>query len=191
MIALEIAASLLLSLQAQDKAKRQTQATQEFIDLSRLELEGRAAFLIFSGDFDADPEAGGGLMARAPLPWFSRLLGMAKDDVGLFVDLTASTVSRDFDPEPEDPDGSVFLATIGLDYSFVRNATWVVRGLIGIQYSDFGDVTGLDSGTGLLVGAAASISLGKGFWLSYTPEMSFGDSGDWIFINNLGLAIDF
>src|SRR5262245_59737747 len=68
-----------------------------FLDFDRFEAALRGGTVIFSGDFKSDPKPCVSLMGRAPMPWVSRgLLGLKKDDVGLYAELGFSSINRDF-----------------------------------------------------------------------------------------------
>lgn len=163
-----------------------------FVDFDRLEIGLRGSILVFSDDFEADPEAGGGVYLRAPMPWISRdLLGLSEDDVGIFADLTMSVIDRDLTPEPKNPDDTLFFAGAGLDYTIVEDDTFLLRVQISFQYVNFGGVTDLDDGFAFRPGVLAGLRLAD--WLSVTvnPEVGFSDAGARIIFGHAGLIIRF
>ena len=81
--------------------------------------------------------------------------------------------------------------TLGLDYSFVRDSTWILVGRTGLLYSYYGGVADLNSGVGFMVGAAAGIQISGRLGLTYSPEILFGDRGSLVFLNTLGVLIQF
>jgi hypothetical protein len=147
--------------------------------------------VVFSGDFEADPEFSAGITGRAALPWFSKtLLGMEdRAAFGLFVDLTVSAISRDI-PVLEEPDGTLIFFTIGLDYSVYRDETFVVRPQMGLQFGHFGGVTDLDNGLAFVLGVEGGVTFAEGFRAVFIPQLAIGD-GDTVFFLNLGVVYSF
>ena len=162
------------------------------VDFDRFEIYPRIFVLVFSSDFEADPAFGAGLSARAPTPWFSRdLLGLEEDSFGVFAEVAVSGIDRDTDPELEDPDGTLFFATLGMDYTFIRDETFMAGAQLGLQYGYFGGVTDLENGVALLLGLTGGLNLGEGFWIGCTPQLAIADEGDFIFHGSVGLVIEF
>ena len=197
-----IVASLAVSARAQaDDGAAQalplTMSLQEakggadFIDLGALEVGITGGILAFSSDFESDPKFGGGLTLRAPLPWFSRdVLGFDLDAMGLFAQVIISSIDRDFDQPLADPKGTAVYATLGLDYTFLKEEGFRLQGQLGLQYASFGSVTDTDNGVGLLLGVAGSYEVSQGMWITLNPQVSFG-GGDMIFFGLLGMEISF
>lgn len=169
----------------------QEAAGTPFLDFDRLEATPRLGLVFFSDDFEADPEFAAGVQLRAPLPWLSRdVFGLESDDFGLFVDFTVSSIERDIDIL-EDPDGTLFFASLGFDFTFARDDTWLGQAQLGIQFGDFGGVTDLDDGVALLVGAVGGVQFSEGLWATVTPQVGFGDSGDRVYFLQFGVQILF
>ena len=169
----------------------QEAAGTEFIDLNRTEFEGHLGVLAFAADYESSAKFGGGVLVRAPLPWFSRdVLGFERDAVGAFLDLTISSIDRDIDLLDK-KSGTLMFVTLGLDYAFYADESFRAEVQLGIQYGYFGGVTDLQNGFAPLVGLAARLSLGSGVGLTFNPQVGFGDSGDTIYFINLGVQIDF
>lgn len=146
--------------------------------------------VLYSGNFESDPQACGSLAARAPLPWVSRgLLGLSEDKFGLFLGAGFTSVDRDFEVI-EEPDGSVMFFSGGLDYTLMNGDAFRLMGKVGFQYDSFGSVSELDSGFAFLAGASASIQISDGISFGYTPEFALG-AGDWLMFNQVGVGIDF
>jgi len=126
------------------------------------------------------------------MPWFSRdLLGLEEDDFGIFAGITVSGIDRDTDPELEDPSGTLVFACLGMDYTFLKDETFLLRGQVGLEYGYFGGVTDLDDGVAALFGAVFGVNLGGGIWVSYSPQLAVADAGNLIFFNSLGVVIEF
>jgi hypothetical protein len=162
-----------------------------FIDFHRTELEPHLGVLAFASDYESSAKFGGGVLVRAPLPWFSRdVLGFERDAVGAFLDLTISSIVRDIDLLDQ-KSGTLMFVTLGLDYAFYSDENFRAQLQLGVQYGYFGGVTDLHNGIAPLVGLAARLALGPGIGLTFNPQAGFGDSGDTIYFINLGVQIDF
>lgn len=163
----------------------------DFIDFGKIEAGVWAGIVGSSGDYESDPQFGAGLVVRAPLPWLSRyVLDMAADDIGLFAAVAFTSLDRELDPEPENPDGSVVMLALGLDYTFVRSDGWLLTAQAGVQYLTFGDIFEAENGFGFLGGFTAGIELFNGFWLTVNPQLWLG-GGDYFFALGAGLLISF
>lgn len=164
----------------------------EFIDLGRLELGFAVGVTFFSSDFEADPSFLGGISFRAPLPWLSReVVGLDEDAFGLFANLRFTSVDRDFEPELEDGHGMVILADAGLDYTLYRDEDFRILAQAGLQYGYFGGVTGLEDGFAALLGLSGSARVAEDFWIALTPQISLGDSGDFLVLLQAEASIRF
>jgi hypothetical protein len=165
---------------------------EPLLDFGRLELAPRLTLMVPSEDFEADPIFGGGLSVRVPSPWLSRgLLGLESDDFGAFVEIDAARIERDTEPELEDPNGALFFVTLGLDYTILRDDTFLLMGQAGLQYGHFGGVTDLDNGISVLLGGVGGIQLTEGLWVTASPQIALADAGDFIFFAHLGVQISF
>ncbi|HEX7902094.1 MAG TPA: hypothetical protein VF950_30320 [Planctomycetota bacterium] len=161
------------------------------IDLRRLEVDLLAGAMVYSGDFESDPQALGLVYLRAPLPWLSRyVLGFECDVLGAFAQAGAGSIDRDLEPLPDQPDGTVGLAAVGMEASLVPEDAWRLRIQGGLDYVHFGDVDGVDSGAGLLLGINAGAALSDRVWISLLPQAHFGGE-DAIFTLSAGLSIRF
>lgn len=164
----------------------------EFIDLGRMELGFAAGVTFFSPDFEADPSFLGGISFRAPLPWLSReIFDLDEDAFGLFANLRFTSVDRDFEPGPEDDHGMVILADAGLDYVLYRDEDFRILAQAGLQYGYFGGVTGLEDGFAALLGLPGSVRVAEDFWIALTPQISMGDSGDFLVLLQAEVSIRF
>lgn len=163
----------------------------DFIDLGALEVGISGGIIAYSSDFESDPKFGGGVTVRAPLPWLSRdVLGFGRDAMGVFAQVIISSIDREFDQPLADPNGTAVYASLGLDYTFLREGSFRLLGQVGVQYASFGSVTDTDNGVGLLLGVAAGFEVGEGLWISLNPQVSFG-GGDMIFFGLVGFQVSF
>jgi hypothetical protein len=78
-----------------------------------------------------------------------------------------------------------------VDFSFLRDPTWILVGRAGVVYAYYGGVADLNSGIGPLVGATLGYQLSGKLAVTYSPEMIFGDTGSHVFLNTVGLLIQF
>jgi hypothetical protein len=162
-----------------------------FLDLDWLELTPAVGIAVFSSKYEADPSAALTLGAHAPLPWLSPSGDDTGEYFGLFAEVAFTTIDRNLSPTVEDRRGMATFTSIGLDYSFLRDSTWIVVGRVGALYAYYGGIADLSSGFGFMVGASAGLQISGKMGLTFTPEVLFGDSGSLIFVNTLGLSIQF
>ena len=160
-----------------------------FVDLDWLEVGVRGGMAFFSEDFEADPSPSLALQARAPMPWLSPSSNPEAELFGLFVQLSAAKIERDL--RLQDPSGTALFVTAGVDYTFIRDGTWLLMAHAGPQYVSYGGVSGLNDGFGLLAGLRGGVDLGRGFSLSGGPEAAFGNAGDRVLFAYVGFLLDF
>jgi hypothetical protein len=161
------------------------------VDFDWLELSPSAGFVVYSSKYRADPEAGLEIRAHVPMPWLSP----ADDPIGEYFGLYASAgfapIDRELSPTVSRRRGLTSYYSLGLDYSFLRDESWILLGRAGIAYAYYGGVADLKSGFGPTVGLSAGYHLSGKLALTYNPELIFGDSGSLVFFNTLGLLIQF
>ena len=177
--------------QAQPKPQGQETSGSEFLDLHRAELGVHVGVLAFASDYESSAQFGGGVLLRAPMPWFSRdVCGMEKDNFGLFLDLTVASIKRDIDIL-EKKSGTLLFVALGMDCNFYEDETFRFQAQLAIQYGYFGGVTDLHNGFAPLIGLAGRINVDKGIGITFNPQFGLGDSGDFVFFLNVGAQIDF
>lgn len=159
------------------------------LDLEWAEVGLRAGLAVFSRDFEADPAPSLSLHARAPMPWLSPRSRPNAELFGAFVQLGAATIERDL--RVEDPEGTAFFLAVGVDFTFVRDGTWLLMAHAGPQYASYGGVSGLDDGLGLLAGVRGGLELGRGVSITGGPEVALGGGGDRVVFAYVGVLIDF
>jgi len=143
----------------------------------------------FSSEFEADPEFAAGVSVRFALPWFSKtVVSLDEASIGMFIDFTFSSISRDI-PTLKEQDGTLIFFTVGLDFDAYKDETWVIRPQLGLQYGNFGGVTDLDNGIALLLGVEVGIRLSDQFRLFVNPQVGIGE--DMVFFLPLGVGISF
>lgn len=181
--------------QPQEEARPRTEPLPETgraaIDWERLELNPRLGFVFYSEAYDADPEFALALHARAPMPWMSPSADPRGDYFGLYASLTLTSIDRDEEPGVEDGSGTVLLLSLGVDYTLVRNETWLVLAHAGLQYATYGGADGLNDGFGFVIGATGGLRLGSALSLTYTPELVFGHGSSLLYLHTVGLSFEF
>lgn len=188
---LTILLAALLQEAAVEPVPAPTEPCDAFLDLRRLELGFSGGALAFGGDFESDPQAVGLLSLRAPLPWLSRrVLGFDCDILGFFVQAGLGSIDRDLEPAPAVPDDTLILGALGVDLSLVPEDAWCLRFQAGAGYVDFGDVDGVESGAGLLLGFQAGVALCEGVWITAQPQALLA-SDDQLYLLSAGLTFRF
>ena len=167
-----------------------TRGATGLLDLERLEGNAWAGLLGFSSDYDSDPKFAAGVLVRAPSPLLSRsLFGMERDDLGLFVQAGAGSLDRDVDTT-DSTQGAVLLGSLGVDYAFVRDASWLLLAQGGLQYVGITDVASADDGIGFVLGGLGGYAVTDRLRLTFNPQLIVGN-GDYLWLASLGLHFAF
>jgi hypothetical protein len=165
-------------------------SSSRILDLDDLEGNVWAGLLGFSSDYHSDPKFTAGVLVRAPSPLLSRgLFGMKRDDLGIYLQAGAGSLDRDVST-PDDTRGSVLLGTLGVDYTIVRNETWMVLAQGGMQYVGVKDVASANDGVGFVVGGLGGFALTDRLWITFNPQFILGD-GDYLYLLSVGLHYSF
>jgi hypothetical protein len=173
----------------QERPRRGRAAETPLFDFDRMEVAPVLGVALYSPDFEADPSGCGGLFFDVPMP------GLWKP-LGLFAEVAFSRLDRDID-DLEDPAGTLTSFAMGLDCTFLSGDRGRLLGQLGFAYGDFGGVTDVDDGGGLLIGMAAGLRLGSGVWLTYNPQFitAFFDpeveERDWVSLHLVGVRVEF
>lgn len=185
--------AVLLGMLASAGPQEEPGATgQALIDLERLEVGFAVGVTFFSPDFEADPSFLAGISFRAPLPWLSReVVALDEDACGLFANLRFTSVDRDIEPDLKDDHGMVILADAGLDVILYRDEDFRILAQAGLQYGYFGGVTALEDGFALLLGLSGSEQVSENIWIAITPQISLGDSGDFLVLLQAEVGLRF
>jgi hypothetical protein len=162
-----------------------------FIDLDWLEVTPAVGFAWFSDKYLADPSAGLSLTVHAPMPWLSPPGDANGEYFGLFFEAAFMTLDRNLSPTVDHRSGLASFYTVGVDFSLLRDSTWILVARGGLLYAYYGGIADLKSGFGGMLGASAGIQLSGKMGLVYSPEFLFGKSGTLIVLNTLGLSIQF
>jgi hypothetical protein len=112
-------------------------------------------------------------------------------DLGVFLQGAVTSLDRELDVEPEDPDGDVVAVALGADYDLWRSEDFMLRLLAGVQYVTFSDIFETDDGAGFLVGATGGYALGAGLWFTLNLQAWFGEGGDYLYALGAGLTLRF
>jgi len=166
-----------------------TPAPKGIVDFEWLDLTPSAGFAVYSSKFLADPAPAFSLRAHAPMPWLSPASDAKGEYFGIFAEAAFATIDRKMSPTVSDRSGLCMFVSAGIDFSFLRDPTWILVGRAGVLYAHYNNVADLNNGIGLLAGATLGIQLSGRLALTYSPEVIFGDSGSTIFLNTLGLLI--
>jgi hypothetical protein len=169
----------------------QGERSRPVVDVEWLEVGARAGFAVFSEDFETDPAPSLALAARAPMPWLSPASSPDGEWFGAFVQVALAPVEREVEPGLEEPDGTAWFFTAGLDFTLVRDGTWLLMLQAGPQYQAYGGISDLDDGFAAQVGARAGLDLSRGVSLTFSPDLAFGNAGDRVTFLYLGVLIDF
>ena len=116
---------------------------------------------------------------------------MSRSAFGVFGGVGFSQYEWDTTPKPTDAAGELLYLEGGIDYEFIEAGNWILRGQLGVDWIQFTDIDGVESGAGLLVGADVGVALGSGFWLTVNPRLSRNSDGDSIFFLQGGINIRF
>jgi len=161
------------------------------IDFDWLELNPGIGFAIYSHKYLSDPGPAVTLLAHAPLPWLSPASDPTGEYFGVFASISFANIDRDLSSTVDHRKGTAMFASLGMDFSFLRDGTWIVLGRAGVLYAYYNDIADLSSGPGLMAGLTAGIQITGKMGLTFSPDFLFGDSGSLIVVNTLGLLIQF
>jgi len=160
------------------------------LDLEWLELQHRVGMGLFSKDYHINASPAFGVELRAPVTLLSPSSNPTGDYLGLWLELTGILGRRTLTPTVAKPSGLIFGATLGLDYTFYRNETWLLMVRAGIQYVSYGGISDLNNGYGPMIGITAGAAITRSISLTIAPEFLMGKS-DYIIVGLVGLAIQF
>lgn len=166
------------------------EAGTPWIDFDWLELGVRVGMAIFSDEFHIDPSPAFVIEGRAPLPWLSPSSNPDGDFFGAFAQLSFAVIERTIEPEVDKPSGAAIMLTLGVDYSILRNTTWMILVRAGFVYATYGGVTDLEDGMGLMGGLTVGLTVSRSVSITLAPEYVFGD-GDNVMMGTVGVSIGF
>jgi len=162
-----------------------------FIDFDWLELHPGIGVAVYSSKYRADPGAGASLLVHAPLPWLSPASDPGGEYFGAFAAASFTSIDRNLSQTVDHRHGIASFYTLGMDYSFLRDSTWILVGRGGLLYAYYNKIADLKSGVGFVVGLSMGIQISGKLGLTYGPDVLFGESGSVILLNTLGLLIQF
>ncbi|HZE97157.1 MAG TPA: hypothetical protein VE981_09020 [Planctomycetota bacterium] len=161
------------------------------LDLDWFELSPAIGFAVYSTKYRADPAPALTIGAHAPVPWLSPASDPGGEYFGLFAEAAFMTIDRNLSPSVDHRRGLATFFSLGMDYSFLRDSLWILMARAGVLYAYYGDIADLNSGFGFAIGATGGIQISGKLGLTYSPELLFGKSGSLVFLNTLGLSIQF
>jgi hypothetical protein len=162
----------------------------DVLDFSKSALDGHVGFLKFSSKFKDNGKFVGGIQYRVPSPLLSSICDTDPERIGVFLDLSVSSIDRDI-PSTFDKSGMLLFATLGADAAFYKDEDWDFRGQVGVQYGYFGGVDGLDNGIAFLIGLRGALNVGEGIWIVLNPQFAIAKQSNNIFFLNVGAEIKF
>jgi hypothetical protein len=167
------------------------EASTPWIDFDWFELHVRVGMAEFSKQFHINASPSFAIEGRAPMPWLSPSSNPDGDYFGAFAEISFTSIKRTITPPVDKPSGAMLSLTVGMDYSIIRNTTWIVLARVGIQYTTYGGVTDLKDGIGPMAGLTAGITISRSVSITISPEYIMGGSGASVIIGTVGVAIDF
>lgn len=160
------------------------------IDFEWLELQPRVGMALFSTEYHINASPAFGVELRAPLMLLSPSSNPTGDYLGIWLELTGVMARRTLVPAVDKPSGLIMATTLGLDYTFYRDETWLMMARAGIQYVMYGGISDLKNGYGPMIGITAGAAITRSISLTVAPELLMGKS-DFIILGLVGLAIQF
>ena len=167
------------------------QSSNAIVDLEWLDLTPGVGMAVYSSKFRADPAIAFSIRAHAPMPWLSPSSDAKGEYFGLFAEAAFATIDRDMSAIVSDRSGLCSFFSAGVDFSVLRDPTWILVVRAGVVYAYYGGVADLNSGIGPFAGATLGYQLSGKFAVTYSPEVVFGDTGSHVFLNTVGLLIQF
>lgn len=160
------------------------------IDFDWLEVQPRVGMALFSKEYHINASPAFGVELRAPLTVLSPSTNPTGDYLGIWLELTGVLGHRTLTPSVDKPSGLILATTLGLDYTFYRNDTWLLMVRAGMQYVMYGGISDLKNGYGPMLGITAGAAITRSMSLTVAPEFLMGKS-DFIIVGLVGLAILF
>lgn len=163
-----------------------------WIDFDWLEFHPRVGVALFTDDYHIDPSPQLSFIFRAPMTCLSPDSDPGGEYFGIFGQVSIlPQVTRDIEPEPDKPSGSVVFFGLGIDFTLLRNQSFFFRIHGGVQYGFYGGITDMSNGVGSMAGLEIGMYIGSGLTLTLGGESIFAHAGDRIYLTGLGLLIEF
>jgi len=161
------------------------------IDWEWLELHARLGMAKFSKDFHINMSPCVVIEGRAPLVLLSPSDNPDGEYFGVFAELNMTFIKRTIQPAVDKPSGAMIALGVGMDYTILRNTTWMVLVRAGIQYATYGGVTDLKDGMSPFAGFTVGMSVSRSVSITLSPTYILGQQNDSIIMGTLGVAIEF
>ena len=161
------------------------------VDFEWLELSAGVGVAVFSHEYLADPSIAFFVSAHAPLPWLSPASDPKGEYFGLFLEAAFATIDRNLSSSVAHRSGVGSFTTLGVDFSFIRDSSWILMARAGVLYAYYGNIAQLNSGVGGTAGAVAGIQISGKAAITYSPEVFFGNAGSAILLNTVGFTFQF
>jgi hypothetical protein len=172
-------------------APPQEEASPPFVDFDWMELHVRVGMSKFSKDFHIKPSPAFAIEARAPITFLAPSSNPEGDYFGVFAQISFTTLKRDIQPQVDKPSGAMLALAVGVDYTILRDSTWMLLAHAGVVYATYGGVTDLKDGIGPMVGLEGGITISRSVHIVLAPEFIMGGSGSNMMMATIGVAIDF
>ncbi|HEV3028197.1 MAG TPA: hypothetical protein VG457_11530 [Planctomycetota bacterium] len=174
----------ILTLSAMPQGRLATKPP--FIDFDRTELGAFVGIADFSSKFKASSNFVGGVTARVPVPGLP-------GDWGIWADLDLGEIKRKLPFFYPHQSGTWYGGTIGGDYTFTNGEVFVLRGQVGIGYTDWNGVQSLTNGMGGTVGMDFAFYWIKHYrkaTIDFTPQITFSGANYYILFT-VGFQVEF
>lgn len=160
------------------------------VDFDWLEMQPRVGMALFSKIYHINASPCFGVEFRAPVTFLSPASNPTGDYFGVWGQLTGIIGKRTIMPAVAQPSGVILMMTLGVDYTLIRDETWLVLVRAGFQYCTYGGITDLKDGVAPVVGLTAGLAISRSLSITLAPEFVLGKS-DYIILGMLGLGIQF
>jgi hypothetical protein len=163
-----------------------------WIDFDWLELHPRVGLAMFTSDYRISPTPFVSVLAHVPVPLLSLGSSPGAEWFGIYLEADIiPSVTRDLNPAPDHSSGMIVFMSLGLDFTLIRDQSLYLVLQVGVQYAHYGGIADLNNGMAPVVGLAGGVYLGKGLTLTLGSQVIQGDSSSRIYLNSLGLMIEF
>ena len=84
----------------------------------------------------------------------------------------------------------MLLKSLDVDFTMIRNRTWLLLAQAGVQYVGITDVASADDGVGFVAGGLGGFALADRLRITVNPQVMLGD-GDYLYLVSVGLHFSF
>ncbi len=167
------------------------QESSSLVEWDWWELIPRAGLAFFSGKYHINASPAIEIEARAPVTFLAPASNPDGDYFGVWAQINMAPIKRTIVPTLAKASGLMASLGLGVDYTILRDDTWLLLARLGLEYTTYGGVTDLNDGGQVVVGFTAGLSLSRSIVLTATPEIMYAKTGDYILLGMVGLALNF